>query len=95
MKIEDNDLRKLAESNNYRFIFESKRVGIQPNRAAIFFPSAIDKFLHEQSDSEGIYWIYRRGNEQILVEVQAKMWEEEPYKAENEKRMLFKLNTSE
>lgn len=91
MKLENSDLLKLAENNNYNLIFEPERVGIQPNRPAIFFPSAIDKFLNEQSDSEGIYWIPRKGNEQILADVQALMWKEEPYKSDNEKRMIFKV----
>lgn len=89
MKFEDEDLRKLAKDNNYNFIFEEERVGIQPNRPAIFFPNSIDHFLNERSDSEGIYWIPKKGNERIMAEVMRIMFSEEPYRSE--KRMVFKI----
>ncbi len=91
MKLEDKDLIELAKNNNYNFIFEEDRFGIQPNRPAIFFPDAVDKFLNEESDSEGIYWIPKKGNERILAEIMRTMLNDEPYRSE--KRMIFKIKS--
>ena len=89
MILEDSDWLKLATDNNYQFLLESERLGIQPNRPAIFFPSTVDRFLHENSDAEGIYWLPKKGNERLIDAIHRKIMEDEPYRSE--KRLLFKL----
>lgn len=86
MKLEDEDLRKLARSSNYRFLIDeaNKRFGIETTVRAILFPDSLDRFLYEKSDKEGVYWLPKQGNERILVEILEMT-------ITNEKKILFKL----
>jgi len=71
MKLEDKDILECCKSNNYRAIIDLKedKIGIQPKVRAVFFPNAVDHFLHEQSDDKGVYWIPRKGNEKLEFEL--------------------------
>ena len=69
MKLEDKDLIELVTDGNYQIIVEKKRIGIQPNRPAIFFPGPIDHFLHNNCDDKGVYWVPYEGNERVYAEM--------------------------
>jgi hypothetical protein len=89
MKLEDNDLIELATDNNYYLLVEDIRFGFQPNRPAIFFPSPRDHWLNQNSDDEGRYWIAKKGNERIFVEVLKKAMS-----LLDQNKILFKLPES-
>jgi hypothetical protein len=90
VKLEEVDWLKLAIDNNYQFLLESEQLGIQPNRPAIFFPSAVDRFLNENSDAKGIYWLSRKDNEKLINLILRKILEDDPYRTE--KRLLYKFD---
>lgn len=89
MKIEDADVLSLVPNENYRFIFSKEKFGVQPNVPAIFFPSTLDRWLNEKSDSEGIFWILKQGKEELYVAVLKEIMNFEAYNSPFKTRLLF------
>jgi hypothetical protein len=68
MKLEDSDIRELMKGN-YWFLINDTQIGICPKSSGIFMPSLLDRFINQNSDDKGYYWIPRKGNEHIVLEI--------------------------
>jgi hypothetical protein len=73
MILEDSDIRELIKSPNYWFLITETQIGIHSKCFGIFMPSLLDIFINQHSDDKGYYWIPRKGNEQIVLEILQKV----------------------
>jgi len=67
LKAENADYIKACKSKVYCAIIDmiDNRIGISVQNKVIYFPDIFDKWHHKESDEEGIYWLPRKGNEEL------------------------------